>query len=425
MYEALGGSRSVVIYRRYKNCVFEMRSFLLYRLKSKRWSSKFKNFIETVLVKDYHQRPYTDQLLKHPFVRDQPTERQTRIQIKDLIDRMKKHKAQKEREEMQQYPYSGSDDEGAEPNQGGQPSSILHGPSENTLRKNFQAIQDQNARAAAAAAAAGHRHPGAPQAANGARGVPPQQQHHHGQQMQKDRRSSRKEEIPEPGPPSRPPLPHRLDGGSSGTPPGPPPRRPLPPPPGQPEQMRREDGRKPSTPPSRDQRNSRILSQQQRKPEDLDVLAAQLNALASSPRANRPGQQQRGGPAQQLPPQRQQSQNAAPLVEDEVDTSDEDEDDEDDEEGLVMRDGTLQVNDPVPKPLHELRKGPGRPLPPTPDDDGAAGGGGSDSLRGGSRGPGGVMPDLLPQSSGAAAARMHQEGGDHRGSPHSGMQVRT
>ena len=29
------------------------------RLKSKRWSSKFKNFIETVLVKDYHQRPYT------------------------------------------------------------------------------------------------------------------------------------------------------------------------------------------------------------------------------------------------------------------------------------------------------------------------------------------------------------------------------
>lgn len=62
------------------------------RLKSKRWSSRFKNFIETVLVKDYHQRPYTDQLLKHPFVRDQPNERQTRIQMKDLIDRMKKHK---------------------------------------------------------------------------------------------------------------------------------------------------------------------------------------------------------------------------------------------------------------------------------------------------------------------------------------------
>ena len=46
------------------------------RLKSRKWSSKFKNFIETSLVKDYHQRPYTDELLKHPFVRDQPTERQ-------------------------------------------------------------------------------------------------------------------------------------------------------------------------------------------------------------------------------------------------------------------------------------------------------------------------------------------------------------
>ena len=62
------------------------------RLKSKRWSSKFKNFIETVLVKDYHQRPYTEQLLKHPFVKDQPTERQVRINIKDLLDRVKKHK---------------------------------------------------------------------------------------------------------------------------------------------------------------------------------------------------------------------------------------------------------------------------------------------------------------------------------------------
>ena len=62
------------------------------RLKSKRWSSKFKSFIETVLVKDYHQRPYTEVLLKHPFVRDLPQERQTRIQMKDLIDRMKKHK---------------------------------------------------------------------------------------------------------------------------------------------------------------------------------------------------------------------------------------------------------------------------------------------------------------------------------------------
>ena len=66
------------------------------RLKSRRWNSKFKNFIETVLVKDYHQRPYTDQLLKHPFVREIPTERQVRIHMKDLIDRMKKHKVRRD-----------------------------------------------------------------------------------------------------------------------------------------------------------------------------------------------------------------------------------------------------------------------------------------------------------------------------------------
>lgn len=65
------------------------------RLKSKKWSKKFHTFIETVLVKDYHQRPYTEQLLKHPFIRDQPTERQVRIQLKDHIDRCKKRKQEK------------------------------------------------------------------------------------------------------------------------------------------------------------------------------------------------------------------------------------------------------------------------------------------------------------------------------------------
>ena len=55
-----------------------------------------------------------------------------------------------------------------------------------------------------------------------------------------------------------------------------------------------------------------------------------------------------------------------PPVEDEDDSSDEDEDE------VGQRDGTLQVNDPVPKPLRDLqRQGPKRPLPPTPDDDGS------------------------------------------------------
>jgi TRAF2/NCK-interacting kinase len=383
------------------------------RLKSKRWNSKFKNFIETVLVKDYHQRPYTDQLLKHTFVKDQPNERQVRIQMKDLLDRVKKHKALKEREEMQ-YPYSGSDDETPETNVAGEPSSILHGPGENTLRKNFQDIQEHNKamaaaqqQAAAAAAAA---------AANGGRG--------HAQQKdspadKRDRRSSRREEAPpEPGPPSRPPLPH-----PNSTPPGPPPQRPLPPPPGQ-----FDPGRKPSTPPTRDinqqNRNSRIL-QPPRKPEDLDVLAAQLNELAASPRPHnrdrRQGQQPRqegrngGGDhngkiltGQPQPP---------PTVEDEDLSSDDDEDDDN-----AQRDGTLQVNDPVPKPLRDLRKGPGRPLPPTPDDD-------SDTMRRaaamqvldsspGLSGRPQVMPDLLPQqptggSPSSGMSRMNSTTEDH------------
>ena len=151
--------------------------------------------------------------------------------------------AQKEREEMQ-YPYSGSDDETPETNVAGEPSSILHGPGENTLRKNFQAIQEHNKamaaaqqQAAAAAAAAA--------AANGGRNA----QARDSPADKRDRRSSRKEEVPpEPGPPSRPPLPNRLgsEGSPSSTPPGPPPQRPLPPPPGQFDQRG-----KPSTPPSR------------------------------------------------------------------------------------------------------------------------------------------------------------------------------
>ena len=53
-----------------------------------------------------------------------------------------------------QYPYSGSDDETPESNlAGGGPSSILHAPGENTLRKNFQAIQERNEAIAAQQAA--------------------------------------------------------------------------------------------------------------------------------------------------------------------------------------------------------------------------------------------------------------------------------
>lgn len=65
--------------------------FLYNRLRSK----KFFSFIEGCLVKNYTQRPPTEQLLKHPFIRDQPNERQVRIQLKDHIDRTKKKRGEK------------------------------------------------------------------------------------------------------------------------------------------------------------------------------------------------------------------------------------------------------------------------------------------------------------------------------------------
>lgn len=89
-------------------------------------------------MKDYHQRPYTEQLLKHAFIKDQPTDRQVRIQLKDHIDRCKKRKQEKERED---YRYSGSDNDDDEPQIAGEPSSIIQAPGD-TLRRNFQQIQE-------------------------------------------------------------------------------------------------------------------------------------------------------------------------------------------------------------------------------------------------------------------------------------------
>lgn len=65
------------------------------RLKTTRkWGKKFHSFIETVLVKDYTQRPHTDQLLRHTFLKDIPSERQVKIQLKDHLDRTRKVRLQ-------------------------------------------------------------------------------------------------------------------------------------------------------------------------------------------------------------------------------------------------------------------------------------------------------------------------------------------
>ncbi|XP_072765586.1 serine/threonine-protein kinase mig-15 isoform X12 [Anoplolepis gracilipes] len=333
------------------------------RLKSKKWAKKFHGFIETVLVKDYHQRPYTEQLLKHPFIRDQPTERQVRIQLKDHIDRCKKRKQEKERDD---YRYSGSENEEDEPALAGEPSSIVQAPGGDTLRRNFQQIQEGRTLT---------------------QDIPPQAP------AAKEKPGNRSQrEVPEPGPPARPAIPHRL----IVVPDPQPPSRPLPPTP-------RDDPRQPhkvSTPPSNHQ--------------------TPVGGGGS------------GGSGGQPAPQRNSVFKPMALSIE----SDSDDDLEDAGGNNLRNDGTLLASDP-PKPLpssdsssssshnaqnshHEDKpKGgaPNRPLPPTPDEEesgdrtlvmkrnreGDRSRSGGDFQRSdsspGSR-PSSVLPDLLTSSPG-------------------------
>ncbi|XP_074041623.1 serine/threonine-protein kinase msn isoform X8 [Leptinotarsa decemlineata] len=334
------------------------------RLKNKKWNKKFHGFIDTVLVKDYHERPYTEQLLKHPFIRDQPTERQVRIQLKDHIDRCKKRKQEKERED---YRYSGSENEEEEPQLAGEPSSIVQAPGGDTLRRNFQQIQEGRTLS----------------------------------QVEPPSRSGKnkdREEIPEPGPPARPPIPQRI----IVVPDPAPPRRPLPPPP---------DNNFGASKSQQQQQQQQRNSQQHhfkpmgpaRKPEELDALAAHLNEL---------GVQQTAQP--EAPPRNKNYKQAQSAANNNVSTPssainhmpsnqpssnnvDSETDSEPEDNGRVRNDGTLLASDP-PKPLPEFsyRAGlgvvpegtasvsspgatagsgsssgsaPNRPLPPTPDDD--------------------------------------------------------
>ncbi|XP_077289776.1 serine/threonine-protein kinase msn isoform X1 [Arctopsyche grandis] len=379
------------------------------RLKSKKWDKKFHGFIETVLVKDYHQRPYTESLLKHPFIRDQPTERQVRIQLKDHIDRCKKRK--QESSVREEYRYSGSEGEEEETAVAGEPSSIIHQGAQggDTLRRNFQQIQEGRAAEQAAAAAA------AAAAASALSAPNPPPKHH---------RKYERDEIP--GPPARPAVPQRLI--VVPDPPQPNRYRPLPPTPKS-SGSSNSSGNGPSSnggggsplssngsniPPPQPQRNSQHIFKPMlpaRRPEDLDMLAAQLNELGvvSGPEAPPRGVARSGGtrltaPAPTsapppLPPPSHHSQQTSnghsvvpPPVErnilDPLDDSDTDSEPEENN-GRVRNDGTLLASDP-PKPLPGLGSlaedgagvsgttvsstsgtggAPNRPLPPTPDDD--------------------------------------------------------
>ncbi|XP_075163971.1 serine/threonine-protein kinase msn isoform X3 [Haematobia irritans] len=368
------------------------------RLKSNRkWTKKFQSFIDTVLVKDYHQRPYTEQLLKHPFIKDQPTDRQVRIQLKDHIDRCKKRKQEKERED---YRYSGSDNDDEDTQIAGEPSSIIQAPGD-TLRRNFQQIQEgriaaeqqqqQQQMAAVAAAQA---------AAAQAQAAQQQQQQAQAQQPQANRNQKppsrdQRQQIEEPGPPSRPALPQRL----IVVPDPPHANRPLPPTPKSSESSSAQ-------PPQQQQRNSQNNfkpSLPPRRPEPQPQTASSSSSFgqqSAQPEAPPRNNRQSGGPAAgsgkpaaPLPSSGNNHHHVAvsnPL--DPLDSSDSDsEPDEPNDRG--RNDGTLLASDP-PKPLPEFSYRPGlvpvsedsstpithgsggppnRPLPPTPDDDDQAG----------------------------------------------------
>ncbi|KAE8584478.1 hypothetical protein XENTR_v10020983 [Xenopus tropicalis] len=112
------------------------------KLKSRKWSKKCINFVDSCLVKNYSHRPSTDTLLKHAFVRDLQNERHIRIMLKDHLDRARKKKGEKDENG---YEYSGSEEEDDELNEDeGEPSSIVNLPGESTLRREFLRLQQEN-----------------------------------------------------------------------------------------------------------------------------------------------------------------------------------------------------------------------------------------------------------------------------------------
>ncbi|XP_021697061.1 serine/threonine-protein kinase mig-15 isoform X6 [Aedes aegypti] len=358
------------------------------RLKSKKWSKKFHGFIDTVLVKDYHQRPYTEQLLKHPFIKEQPTERQVRIQLKDHIDRCKKRKQEKERDD---YRYSGSENEEEELPTAGEPSSIIQAPGGDTLRRNFQQIQEGRTLMQSVEQ----------QQQQQQQQPPPNANRNQKPQSRDDR--SKQQSVEEPGPPSRPALPQRLI-----VVPDPPANananRPLPPTPRSgssssqsPSQQQQQPSSQQPTPqqPPRNSQNIFKPMLPPRRPEDLDMLAAQLNELGVSqqsqqaqpeapPRSNRqppqqPSSQQSGGiggggssnsgkPIMGIAASNGSSNNnnnnnnnhhhgppVNPL--DPIESSDSDSEPEEPND-RARNDGTLLASDP-PKPLPEFSYRPG------------------------------------------------------------------
>lgn len=377
------------------------------RLKSKKWNKKFHNFIEAVLVKDYTQRPSTEQLLKSAFIKDgTSTERQVKIQLKDHIDRVRKHKARDEHMAVNDifrpnFGSNGSDDEEEDMDNSVNLRDILSQEDGDTLRRNDRSVTSPNAGAAAGAA-------GGLMISNG------NNQHHHAVIPPKainnnimnnnmNGRNANDALIPVPSHPPAAPAIHPALRPLPSLPPEaalsasearssvrelPPPTKPLPPLPVEAldqevnaaaKQRKSQPPQSQSfIPPSQSAKNSQSASAasaaaaaaashrnsglfkvaQLQRPEDLDVLAAQLNELGgdngrgggramndvarSSSSASSSGQQLlRSRQQESIPPP-----NPPPAIvhasEDEESSTDEDED------SVARNDGTMLASD---KPL--------------------------------------------------------------------------
>lgn len=338
------------------------------RLKSKKWSKKFQSFIDTVLVKDYTQRPNTEQTLKLPFIKDQPTERQVRIQLKDHIDRSRKHR--RNEQGMEEFRYHSDEDEESNPlaevinKEPGEQDSTLKRKNDDRTLTHPDKHPAQNSQQVHQVAQAGPSRPDAQvHPANRPLPVPP---------------PNRVIVVPDLPPPSKPlpPIPVNEDQHKHNR-----------------EKVQREE-RKPVTPPRNQamphnnnvphpNRNSglfKVAAAQMQRPEDLDVLAAQLNELACSnnnannhhhhhdKRNNLPahkpskpdkererkheGQSRVNGNAALPVKMRQQEPCPPPPPPPPLIGSDSDDDDDDEtEDSRVRNDGTLLASDP-PRPLY-------------------------------------------------------------------------
>ncbi|ESO12472.1 hypothetical protein HELRODRAFT_187888 [Helobdella robusta] len=104
------------------------------KLKSKKWSKNFTNFIDLSLMKDHTKRPSTDQLIKHPFVKDLPTEKQVLREIREHID---KHARTRRDDVSSEYMFGEEEEEDTKYD-----DNSMAAQGDTTLRKTFQNIQN-------------------------------------------------------------------------------------------------------------------------------------------------------------------------------------------------------------------------------------------------------------------------------------------